>query len=147
MAWRSTMKMGSSGDDVREFQKSLADQGYYKGAIDGIFGKQTREAVSSYQKDKNLVIDGIAGPQTQGSIKDAPVQKVDAQPAAKVKKSGEPQYIYPDEYTIEEIQDNLDYLYSTAKAMVKQRSTRTKKIIVDAEDIIKRLYIKEGENL
>ena len=37
-----------------KLQKTLKDLGYYKGEIDGIYGKQTKNAVTAYQKDHAL---------------------------------------------------------------------------------------------
>jgi peptidoglycan hydrolase-like protein with peptidoglycan-binding domain len=34
----------------------LRDQGYYPGAIDGLIGAQTRAALSSFQRDRGLII-------------------------------------------------------------------------------------------
>ena len=146
MSWRYVMKSGSKGEDVKELQQKLAEQGYYKGAIDGMYGPLTKAAVTNYQKDKNLIVDGMAGPQTQGSINSTPKQDVATNPAKPdpKKASGDPQYIFPDEYTIEEIQAHLDTLYGVAKKLVKARAEKTKKIIDDAEDTIRKMYIQEG---
>lgn len=52
------------GEDVRELQKLLTKAGEKPGAIDGIFGKQTRDAVKSFQRSHKLKADGIAGKNT-----------------------------------------------------------------------------------
>lgn len=52
------------GEDVRTLQKLLTKAGQKAGAIDGIFGKNTRNAVKSYQRAKRLTVDGIAGKNT-----------------------------------------------------------------------------------
>jgi peptidoglycan hydrolase-like protein with peptidoglycan-binding domain len=39
---------------VRQAQQQLKTQGLYKGAIDGIFGPQTRQALSKYQQRSGL---------------------------------------------------------------------------------------------
>lgn len=57
-------KMGSRGTEVREIQKRLKDRGIHKGAIDGIYGKDTEASVRKFQKQQGLAVDGIAGPQT-----------------------------------------------------------------------------------
>ncbi|MEW6619257.1 MAG: peptidoglycan-binding protein [bacterium] len=57
-------KPGSKGKEVKEIQKRLKALGYYQGAIDGDFGEGTASAVKSFQKEKNLTIDGIVGPTT-----------------------------------------------------------------------------------
>lgn len=57
-------KMGSRGEEVRQIQKVLKQEGYYHGSIDGIYGSNTRSAVRSFQKDVGIDVDGIAGPKT-----------------------------------------------------------------------------------
>ena len=52
------------GDDVRELQRTLKEQGYDPGQIDGIFGKKTERAVKRFQKASGLKADGIAGKRT-----------------------------------------------------------------------------------
>lgn len=59
-----TLKNGSRGDDVKELQRLLTEEGFPCGAADGIFGKATRKAVIEYQNSKGLVADGIAGEKT-----------------------------------------------------------------------------------
>ena len=50
-------------------QKYLKALGYYKGAIDGIFGSQTRSAIKKFQKDNKLTADGICGKKTIAKLK------------------------------------------------------------------------------
>lgn len=57
-------KYGSRGDEVRQIQTRLKELGYNPGTIDGIYGKNTQNAVKSFQRDKGLSVDGIAGSQT-----------------------------------------------------------------------------------
>lgn len=57
-------KLGSRGEEVRRIQKKLKELGYYKGAVDGIFGTGTRNAVKAFQKNCGITDDGIAGPKT-----------------------------------------------------------------------------------
>lgn len=59
-----TLKNGSRGDDVKELQKLLTEEGFPCGEADGIFGKATRKAVIEYQNRKGLVADGIVGEKT-----------------------------------------------------------------------------------
>lgn len=57
-------KYGSRGSEVTQIQTKLKRWGYYKGNIDGIYGKQTLEAVKYFQRKNGLAVDGIAGPNT-----------------------------------------------------------------------------------
>ena len=61
---RATVRKGSRGEDVTYLQKQLTVLGYGVGAIDGIFGMKTLEAVKSFQVDNNLSVDGIVGANT-----------------------------------------------------------------------------------
>jgi len=58
---------------VSELQQHLRDLGYTdsKGkplAVDGDFGRDTRNAVEAFQHDHNLTIDGKAGPKTLPAV-------------------------------------------------------------------------------
>ena len=57
-------KVGSRGNEVRQIQTKLKNLGYYKSTIDGIYGNNTKSAVTAFQKSCGLKADGIAGPQT-----------------------------------------------------------------------------------
>jgi N-acetylmuramoyl-L-alanine amidase len=57
-------KFGSSGDQVMEIQRRLKDWGYYFGAVDGYYGKETEDAVIAFQIKHGITIDGIVGSQT-----------------------------------------------------------------------------------
>ncbi|MBR1983435.1 MAG: spore cortex-lytic enzyme [Clostridia bacterium] len=59
-----TLKQGSRGTQVKTMQTKLKNWGYYKGSVDGIFGKKTKEAVKLFQKRNGLKVDGIVGNQT-----------------------------------------------------------------------------------
>ena len=39
------------GRGSKKIQQRLKDWGYYKGAVDGIYGRQTRDAVIAFQKN------------------------------------------------------------------------------------------------
>lgn len=58
------LKYGARGEAVREIQKQLTNLGYNTGGVDGIFGKQTEQAVLNFQIQHGLLADGIVGPQT-----------------------------------------------------------------------------------
>lgn len=64
----SLSKMGSRSEEVRKIQTVLKQKGYYNGNIDGIFGTQTKNAVTSFQRDNGLKVDGIAGNETLSAL-------------------------------------------------------------------------------
>lgn len=59
-----TISLGSSGPDVRLVQSLLNRIGYNAGAVDGIFGPRTYQAVIAFQANNALAADGIVGPAT-----------------------------------------------------------------------------------
>lgn len=61
-------KFGSRGEEVTQIQQKLKEQGFYYDNVDGIYGKNTENAVIKYQQSKGLRIDGIAGSETLNSI-------------------------------------------------------------------------------
>ena len=63
------IKNGSKGDIVKYLQYKLLSRLYNPGTIDGIFGKNTTNAVKQFQKDNNLVVDGIVGNKTWSKLK------------------------------------------------------------------------------
>ena len=63
----STISYGSSGSDVKKLQETLNNHGYSL-AVDGQFGSKTQAAVRDYQKKNGLVVDGIVGTKTWGSL-------------------------------------------------------------------------------
>lgn len=67
---RRLLKLGSSGEDVLQLQKYLTNFGYQVGPIDGHFGYLTQEALRFFQRDFRLRIDGIAGSEVFGLLKE-----------------------------------------------------------------------------
>lgn len=51
------------GDDVGELQSRLNNLGFEAGKPDGIYGPETADAVSGFQRDRGLLEDGMAGPE------------------------------------------------------------------------------------
>ena len=52
------------GDDVRELQRRLSRLGFDSGYDDGLYGRQTFDAVREFQLNVGIAVDGIAGPTT-----------------------------------------------------------------------------------
>ncbi|HEY9667859.1 MAG TPA: AAA-like domain-containing protein [Coleofasciculaceae cyanobacterium] len=59
------LQLNDSGPEVTELQRKLADAGFFRDGVDGVFGPQTQNALRRFQRAKGLVADGIAGPETQ----------------------------------------------------------------------------------
>ena len=68
----TTLREGSSGNDVLTLQQKLKDLGYYTGELTGNYGSLTKEAVRLYQRANDLGSDGIAGPKTLSKLNATP---------------------------------------------------------------------------
>lgn len=64
----AVLKQGATGGEVKEIQRRLKNWGYYSGAVDGIYGKATVEAVKAFQRKNGLTPDGIAGISTYKAL-------------------------------------------------------------------------------
>lgn len=58
----------ATNDYNKQVQRRLKELGYYTGAIDGIIGKQSINAIKQFQRDNGLVVDGIVGPKTAAKL-------------------------------------------------------------------------------
>lgn len=54
--------------ELAAIQMALNALGYSAGAEDGLMGKTTRAAVSAFQRDQGLYVDGIPGEKTQAAL-------------------------------------------------------------------------------
>lgn len=61
-------KRGSVDEAIKPYQKKLAELGYYRDRIDGIFGKNTEQAVRYFQNEYKMAITGILDGMTQHRI-------------------------------------------------------------------------------
>ena len=59
---------GSKGESVRKIQQALKQYGYFSGTVDGIFGKQTYNAVVYFQQKNGLRVDGAVGATTAAAL-------------------------------------------------------------------------------
>ncbi|MUG96025.1 peptidoglycan-binding protein [Scytonema sp. UIC 10036] len=62
----SILRRGDQGAEVERLQGDLSYLGYDLGSasIDGSFDEYTEKAVIAFQKDNNITVDGIVGPET-----------------------------------------------------------------------------------
>lgn len=63
-----SLRKGTYGTGVKWLQDMLNKNGYSL-TVDGAFGNATYNAVISFQKNKNLSVDGIVGPATRKALK------------------------------------------------------------------------------
>lgn len=80
---RATLRMGSKGPLVHWLQTELKEFGYHSGAIDGHFGRMTRDAVLAFQADNHLIEDGIVGNGTYEAMEDAEKRQMSKERKAK----------------------------------------------------------------
>lgn len=66
--YAAVYKQGSTGATVKTIQQKLKNWGYYTGAVDGIFGAQTKAAVQYFQRKNGLTADGIVGAKTLAAL-------------------------------------------------------------------------------
>ncbi|KGA97282.1 peptidoglycan-binding protein [Alkalihalobacillus alcalophilus ATCC 27647 = CGMCC 1.3604] len=65
----SLLSKGMEGSQVEELQEKLEERGFIDTVSEkGVFGQNTKEAIKKFQKEHNLFVDGVAGPQTLGAI-------------------------------------------------------------------------------
>lgn len=58
------LRRGDSSSEVRLLQERLTDEGFYFGPVDGFYGSSTEAAVRQFQRERGLLVDGIAGQNT-----------------------------------------------------------------------------------
>lgn len=62
------LKQGSVGSYVLYLQQKLQAKLFPVGTLDGVFGTNTANAVRTFQKENNLSVDGIVGPNTWNAL-------------------------------------------------------------------------------
>ncbi len=65
---RNVVRFGSRGEAVKELQRQLVKLSYYEGQIDGIYGSKTQDSVIAFQRNHNLLADGIVGDLTWSEL-------------------------------------------------------------------------------
>ncbi len=64
----AVLRRGATGGEVKEVQRRLKQWGYYSGAVDGVYGSKTIDAVKSFQRKNGLTADGIVGKSTYEAL-------------------------------------------------------------------------------
>lgn len=62
------LKTGSRGPSVQLLQLALTRAGFGPLALDGIFGPETKRALTEFQRDRGLMPDGVAGGRTNTAL-------------------------------------------------------------------------------
>jgi len=62
------LKLGSTGDEVKQLQAFLNAQNGSQLVVDGIFGKDTFREVAVFQMKHNLTADGVVGTKTNAVL-------------------------------------------------------------------------------
>lgn len=65
-----------SRPNIKQIQAALKNAGYNPGPIDGKMGKQTKDAIKTFQRANNLLTDGKVGKDTWGLLRKYLYQKV-----------------------------------------------------------------------
>ena len=86
-ATTGSLKVGSTGDDVRKMQNRLKELGYLKGSADGDFGAATEAAVKAFQAQNGLAVDGKAGTATLNKLYSANAKKAPTTTATNTPKA------------------------------------------------------------
>lgn len=64
----ATVAWGARGDQVKQVQQKLIQYGYLQGSADGVFGKNTYDAVVWFQRKNGLKVDGVVGSATAAAL-------------------------------------------------------------------------------
>lgn len=140
MSWKSgrlvcdnTLKKGKTGSTVKQLQAILnkfIDDGTIKGdklTVDGKFGTKTETRLKAYQKAKKLKVDGVCGSKTVAQInKDLGFsEKTSLSEGVQIEtadaKGRLTDAMFTGSYTIDQIQSQLNSLYSKAPEVVTRR--------------------------
>lgn len=72
---KGILSLGNRGNDVKTLQSKLQKLGYLSDKPDGIFGSDTKKAVTAFQKAYGLTANGIVNSATQTAIAEAVTRK------------------------------------------------------------------------
>ena len=87
-----SLKLGATGDKVKELQQWLTDYDYYSGNVDGVFGADTEKAVKAFQEEAGLIVDGVVGDDTKKAMDSWDKYVADVQAAAGEESTSDTSY-------------------------------------------------------
>jgi peptidoglycan hydrolase-like protein with peptidoglycan-binding domain len=76
----TSARAGGSSSEIADVQQHLQQLGYYKGRIDGIWGKQSRQAMAQFQRSQGM--------QATGQINDQSMQALNSGSTSATGSSG-----------------------------------------------------------
>ena len=65
-----SLYIGAVGEDVKQYQEKLYALGYLSTTPDGVYGRDTANAVKRFQARHDIVVDGHVGPATKAALND-----------------------------------------------------------------------------
>lgn len=74
------LRIGSGGPLVRSLQNQLQRDGFSLNGVDGIFGRQTEQALRNFQESRKIEPDGIVGPDTWRALAKAGLDLASLEP-------------------------------------------------------------------
>ena len=74
---RTLFGSGAKGEIIRRIQKQLEAHGFYKDAVDGVYGNDTLTAVAAFQHAKEIEPTGEVDDATWQALMEAPIPPVD----------------------------------------------------------------------
>jgi hypothetical protein len=80
-ARQPVLRIGSGGPLVGSIQDLLRHDGYLSDGLDGVFDRQTEQAVRAFQERVGLASDGIVGPDTWRALEEAGLDPTSLEPA------------------------------------------------------------------
>jgi len=130
-----SLKLGATGDNVKELQQWLTDYGYYSGDVDGVFGADTEKAVKAFQEESGLIVDGVVGNDTKKAMENWDKYLEQVQAAAGEESTSDTSY------TSSKSTTNTKKTYATAvRSYSKSYSYSSKGYSGDCWDVSNAMY-------
>ena len=123
------LKRGDSGPQVIDIQQILKDRAYLI-AIDGDFGPNTELSVKAFQKDNDLFVDGVVGPQTWDALHSVREFSL-ARDGHKLVREDCPNF-YVREFACKDGSDRILICLTNVKNLQKERNHRKKAMIINS---------------